>query len=97
MPLEKLNLERVERANTSDDVANIITQAESWFNAKKDSLNDLQQYLKSAEVIDINGTKIEDPKIIKGMKIGVIVCISQLGDFPIKLAQASSNPDDEDE
>lgn len=90
----KIDIERVKSASVSHEAANIITQLESWFDAKRDSLLSLRKYFSEADVVDLNGEKITDEIKIRWMGIGVAIAIDQLGTLPI--SQYPSEPEDDD-
>jgi hypothetical protein len=83
--LDLPNLELKESGITNEDGAQLILQCEAWFQARIDLLNETAEHMKKAETVDLNGTEITDPKVIKGMRYGFLTAVSLLGKFPLKL------------
>ncbi len=72
---------------------NMILRVEVHYENKLAQIDQLIDYTKKAEVVRLNDTEIDNPDIIKGMRIGLMLAKNQIGEFPLKF----EDPDDEEE
>lgn len=98
MGIEQLDLEPVQSANTNGEVAKVITQAQVWFENRKDQVNGLIHHLKKPDVtLDLNGTKIDDPDVIKGIRIGLLLANNEFFDtFPLSMKPNEQEHEEDD-
>lgn len=83
LDLPSFELKKSAMANA--DMVQVILQCEVWFQARVDQLNEVAEHLKNCESIDLNGMEITVPKVMKGMRIGLVTAVSLLGNFPLKI------------
>lgn len=72
---------------------NMILRVEAYYENKLTQIDQLIDYTKTAGVVKLNDTEIDNPDIIKGMRIGLMLAKNQIGEFPLKI----EDPDDDEE
>lgn len=83
--LDLPSFELKESGLANEDGAQLILQCESWFQARTDLLNETAEHMKTCQSVDLGGVEITDPKVIKGMRHGLLIALSLLGKFPLKV------------
>lgn len=86
--MSELNLpsfEQKENGLANEDCAQLILQCESWFQARTDLLNETAEHMKTCQSVELGGIEITDPKVIKGMRNGLLIAVTLLGKFPLKV------------
>ncbi len=89
-----LDFDEVKSLIVNQDVVKFIERIEAHYEAKFDDISNVIEYSKKADVLKINDMEIDDPDQIKGIRIGLILAKSLIGDFPVKTKEPV---DDEDE
>jgi hypothetical protein len=90
-----LNLDFSDEAcvNFNKDQQNMILREEAYYENKLTQIDQLIEYTKKADVVHLNDTEIDNPDIITGMRIGLMLAKNQIGEFPLKI----EDPDDDEE
>ena len=72
---------------------NLILRVEAHYESQLTQIDQLIDYMKKADVVHLNDTEIDNPDIITGMRLGLILAKNQIGEFPLKI----EDPDDDEE
>lgn len=72
---------------------NLILRVEAHYESQLTQIDQLIDYMKKADVVQLNDTEIDNPDIITGMRLGLILAKNKIGEFPLKI----EDPDDDEE
>ncbi len=72
---------------------NLILRVEAHYESQLTQIDQLIDYMKKADVVHLNDTEIDNPDIITGMRLGLILAKNKIGEFPLKI----EDPDDDEE
>ena len=72
---------------------NLILRVEAHYESQLTQIDQLIDYMKKADVVHLNDTEIDNPDIITGMRLGLILAKNQISEFPLKI----EDPDDDEE
>lgn len=92
MPLN-LDFSNEGSVSVNQEQYNLILRVETYYESRLTQIDQLIEYTKKATVVNLNGTEIDNPDIIKGMQIGLMLAKNQIGEFPLKMEE----PDDDEE
>ena len=92
MPLN-LDFSNEGSVSVNQEQYNLIRRVETYYESKITQIDQLIDYMKKADVVQLNDTEIDNPDIIKGMQIGLMLAKNQIGEFPLKI----EDPDDDEE
>lgn len=92
MPLN-LDFSNGEKVSVNQEQYKLILRVEAHYESKLTQIDQLIQYTKKADIVHLNDTEIDNPDIITGMRIGLMLAKNQIGEFPLKI----EDPDDDEE
>ena len=71
----------------------VSVNQEQYYESKITQIDQLIDYMKKADVVQLNDTEIDNQDIITGMRIGLMLAKNKIGEFPLKI----EDPDDDEE
>lgn len=90
-----VDTKRCRFGTMSDEAANVIMQAEAWFNSRKDHLTEVIGHAKKPDTkLQVGDQTIDDDRVRLGLAIGLEIALQVFGEWPISIVQ---NETDEDE
>ena len=92
MPLN-LDFSNEGSVSVNQEQYNLILRVETYYESKITQIDQLIDYMKKADVVQLNDTEIDNQDIITGMRIGLMLAKNKIGEFPLKI----EDPDDDEE
>lgn len=90
MPLN-LDFSNGEKVSVNQEQYNLILRVEAHYESKLTSIDQLIEYTKKADVVHLNDTEIDNPDIITGMRLGLMLAKNQIGKFPLKIEDSDDD------
>ena len=88
-----LNFDVPDTLSVDDETAGFISKIKFHHEQKVNQLDDLVQAIKETPRLDLGGVQIDDPDQVKGVRIGLQIAKSIIGDFPIKISKSADEED----